>query len=188
LGTSTEGFERLFSGKDTFILPEVVPGSGQFPGSRPRAIEARQSYGLAEITAGTAKPAFLADRSMATAALDASLVIQTLVALRRAGLEDGMDVITEGGFRKNGEYNTLLAAALPHNSCYLTDIAEATSFGAAMCGMAALEGKDPSALSGRFDVEYRPVQPMEGVAGFEAYRAAWQSQVDSGMGTKGDRE
>ncbi|MEI6385178.1 MAG: FGGY family carbohydrate kinase [Spirochaetota bacterium] len=183
-----EGFARLFAAKDNFILPEVVPGSGQFPGSKPRAIEARRSYSLAEISEGKAKPAFLSDRAIATAALDASLVIQTIVALRRAGLEDGMDVITEGGFRKNGEYNALLAAALPRNSCYLTDIAEATSFGAAMCGMAALEGKDPSALAGRFEVEYRPVQPMEGIAGFEAYRGAWQSQVDSGIGTKGDRE
>ena len=111
------------------------------------------------------------------ALLDASLVIQTLVALSRAGLEKGMDTFTEGGFRKNSDYNTLLAAALPENSLYLTDIAEATAFGAAMTAIAALEGSEPGSLGERFEVDYRSVAPMAGVDCFAAYRDAWLKLV-----------
>jgi sugar (pentulose or hexulose) kinase len=177
-------YPSLLSDASAFILPEVVPGSGQFPGSRPRAVESGREYALDDIRSGRSVPPFMRDARRAMAVLDASLVIQTVVALGRAGLGPGTEVFTEGGFRRNADYNALLAAALPRNRMYLTDIAEATAFGAAMTAAAALADADSGgsgggieAVAGKFDVAYQSVAPMAGVDGFEDYRRAWLGLV-----------
>lgn len=172
-------YASLFSEASAFILPEVVPGSGQFPGSKARAVESGREYTLDDIKSGRSVPPFMRDARKAMAVLDASLVVQTIVALGRDGLKPGADVFTEGGFRRNADYNALLAAALPANRAYLTDIAEATSFGAAMTAAAALSGRAGgesgwlAEIAGKFDVDYKPVTPMRGVEAFEGYRRAW---------------
>jgi sugar (pentulose or hexulose) kinase len=170
-------YAPVLSARDAFILPELVPGSGQFPGSRARAVEGGRVYPFEDIDSGKAVPAFLRDPARAMAVLDTSLVIQTLVALGRAGLAPGAAVLTEGGFRRNADYNSLLQAALPGNPVRLTDIAEATAFGAAMTAIAAIEGKDPDMLADRFEVEYHDVAPMAGAEGFAAYHEAWLALV-----------
>lgn len=176
-----DDYRAVLDARDEFILPEVVAGSGQFPGSRPRAIEQGSEYALADIQTGRARPGFLGDRRRAFAVLNLSLVMQTLVALERTGLATGTDVFIEGGFRKNTDYHGILAAALPRNRVYLTDIAEATSFGAAMTALAALDGLSDAAqavsLSARFEIEYKAVTAMDGLEGFDAYRKAWLELV-----------
>ncbi len=157
----------------SFILPEIVPGSGQFPGSIPQAVESGIRYRLPDIEAGRAKPAFLADPVKAEAVLNLSLALQTIVALERAGLAPGQKIFTEGGFRNNAEYNAILAAALPENPLFLTDMSEATSFGTALTGLAALEGKSPSDLAGLFSIARIPAPPMRNLGGFEAYKKEW---------------
>jgi sugar (pentulose or hexulose) kinase len=174
-------YPPVFAAKDCFILPEVVPGSGQFPGSRARAVEKGKIYLVEDIQSGKAVPAFMRDPATAMAVLNASLVIQTQVALERAGLAPETEVYTEGGFRKNADYNGLLAAALPGTPVKLTDIAEATALGAAMTAIAALEQFTPDALGSRFEVSYKDVRPMPDTAGFAAYREAWHQLVGSGL-------
>ena len=174
-------YPSVFRNLDAFILPEVVPGSGQFPGSRARAVEHGKTYLFEDIESGRAVPAFMKDPVRAMAVLNASLVIQTLVALGRAGLAAGSEVFTEGGFRKNSDYNSLLASALPGNPVRLTDIAEATSFGAAMTAVAALEGCEPDALRDRFEVSYTDVAAMPGAECFASYREAWHRLIHPGQ-------
>lgn len=174
---------RLLRDRDAFILPELVPGSGQFPGSRARAAEFREGLWReypfaatapgAERPAGSERPGFFSDPAKARAALDLSLAIQTLAALERAGLRPGADLFIEGGFRNNAEYCGLIAAALPENHVYLSDKPEATSFGAAMTAVAALEGISPDELAGRFDIERVPVAPLGNRDHLIAYRDAW---------------
>ena len=173
-------YPRLMSGASVFILPEVVPGSGQFPGSRARAVEGGREFGLPDIESGRAVPSFLRDPAAAMAALNTSLAVQTLVALGRTGLSEGTEVYTEGGFRRNADYNALLASALRPGSTFLTDMAEATSFGAAMTAVAALEGTDLSPLADRFELEYKPVAPMAGIGDFASYRSAWLRLAEGG--------
>jgi L-fuculokinase len=169
---SPADYRAVVDGRDLFILPELVPGSGQFPGSVARARSGGVDYALADIGAGAALPASLRDPVASVAALKLSLAIQTLVALERAGAAAGTDVITEGGFRKNAGYNALLATALGGRA-YLTDIPEATSLGAAMTAVAALEGAAPDELADRLDVSYARPAPIEGLDGFDGYRATW---------------
>jgi L-fuculokinase len=169
---SAADYRKLVDGRELFILPELVPGSGQFPGSAARARSGGVAYALADIQSGAASPAFLRDPAASVAALNLSLAIQTLVAAERAGAGGGTDLITEGGFRRNAGYNALLATALGDRA-YLTDIDEATSLGAAMTAVAALEGTAPDALSDRLDIAYSRPGPIEGLGGLGAYRAAW---------------
>ena len=137
---------------------------------------------------GAAVPAFMRDGERALAALNLSLALQTLVALERAGLARGTEVFTEGGFRKNAGYNAVLAAALPsegRQGAYLTDMAEATAFGAAMTAAAALEGTSPTLLGDRFDIDYTTVRPMEASVDLgRLLAAAWLALVAGSNGRK----
>lgn len=180
-------YRSIVASASEFILPELVPGSGQFPGSRPRAVQGGRDYALAEIESGRNIPPFMSDVKRALAVLNISLALQTRVALERTGLSPGTEVFTEGGFRKNAGYNSVLAAALG-GGAFLTDISEATALGAAMTAAAALAGTQPDALGDRFDIEYKAVSPMEGLGsknGFgdlEKYRAAWLALVANNGG------
>ncbi|MGO8692592.1 MAG: FGGY-family carbohydrate kinase [Rectinemataceae bacterium] len=166
-------YAAILRDRSAFIVPELVPGSGQFPGSKPRAVEAGREYALAGIESGASVPSFLREPRRAMAALNLSLALQTLVALERCGLAPGAEIFTEGGFRRNADYNGILAAVLPDNAVRLTDMAEATSFGAAMTALAGLAGTSPEALRGSFDIDYIDVSPMKGLDDFDSYREIW---------------
>ncbi len=165
-------YARIVREKRLFILPEIVPGSGQFPGSSAMAVEGGTDFPLATMESGEKVPAFFSDPETAGAVLNLSLAVQTLVALGRTGLEAGSDVFTEGGFRKNPDYCGILAAALPGNATWITDLAEATSFGAAMTAASALSGRPLEDFGSDFDIEYKSVRPMEGLDGFADYMEA----------------
>lgn len=160
-----------------FILPEIVPGSGQFPGSIAGAVEHGRFFSQADIARGMAHPEFIMNAQRAEAVLNLSLVLQTLVALERAGLSAGESVFIEGSFRNNTQYAVLLAGALPQNRIFLTDMKEATSYGAALTAMSAVSGKTPDALAPLIHYEKEPVLPMAGLSGFKKYRRIWLDQL-----------
>jgi sugar (pentulose or hexulose) kinase len=172
-------YRALVDSPSAFILPELVPGSGQFPGSKPRAVQDGREYALADIEIGRSVPPFMRDPKRALAALNLSLAIQTLVALERAGLGAKTEVFTEGGFRRNSGYNAILASALGGRA-YLTDISEATAFGAAMTAASALGGATPDTLGGLFEVDYKRVEPMDGLENLTNYRGSWLAAMNEG--------
>jgi len=165
-------YDEVLAKKSLFVMPEIVSGSGQFPGSKPRVVEDGKVYFLDDIRSKKSVPPSFAKPEVARAALKISLVIQTLVAAERAGLDASKELFTEGGFRKNEAYNALLSAALPGSRVSLTDIAEATALGAAMTAKMALTGKKLADLAGDFQVEYTEVPKLIFPA-FEAYKKAW---------------
>ncbi len=169
-------YPKVLEEKSLFILPELVAGSGQFPGSKPRVMEDGIEYPLEDIRSGKRVPPSFRNYERGIAALRISLAVQTLVALERAGLADGNEVYTEGGFRKNEAYNLLLSAALQKNRVCLTDIAEATALGAAMTAKMALSGASLSDLAGDFEVEYKEV-PKRDFPALGSYRDAWLDLV-----------
>jgi len=174
---SKDDYARVLSSRSNFILPEIVPGSGQFPGSAARAVESGAQFPLAQIEDRKALPGFLRDPKTAQAVLNISIVLQTEVALARTGLTKGTDILTEGGFRNNSDYNMLLASAFPKNSVYLTDLQEATSFGAAMTALSALTGINPLELSRYIHVEKAAVAPMFGPEALTEYRDVWRGLI-----------
>jgi sugar (pentulose or hexulose) kinase len=165
-------YRSILEKNDCFLLPELTPGTGQFPRSKPRIVEAGREYHFDDIRAGRAVPPCFKNYETGFAVLRISLVMQTLTALERTGLAPGAEVFTEGGFRKNEAYNALLSASLPDNRVFLTDIAEATALGAAMTAKMALTGKGLADLSGDFEIEYKEVTKST-IPELFPYREAW---------------
>jgi sugar (pentulose or hexulose) kinase len=167
-------YRSILKEKRIFLLPELTPGSGQFPASRARIVKDKIVYPF-DTMAST--PSGFAAFEELIAVLRISLVMQTLTALERAGLQKGQEIYTEGGFRKDESYNHLLASALAHNKVYITDIAEATSLGAAMTAKMAVSGKSIGDLSGDFEISYHEEEKLS-IPELEAYRQAWLAEVE----------
>jgi sugar (pentulose or hexulose) kinase len=168
---NSAAFNAVHQENDTFLLPEIVAGSGQFAGTEAGILEKGTFYPFAEITHGR-HPEILRQPERFWALLDTSLVIQTLAALDRAGRKDGDRVFTEGGFRQNRGYNALLASALPSNEALLTNLSEATSFGAAMTAITAYTGKRETIDPSLVNIEYLPCD-AEDFPFFERYKRQW---------------
>jgi sugar (pentulose or hexulose) kinase len=158
--------------KRAFLLPELTPGSGQFPQSRARVVEDGREYPYTDISQGRQCPPCFKDYETGFALLRISLVMQSLTALERTGLLPGIEVFTEGGFRKNEAYNTLVSSALKDNRVFLTDINEATALGAAMTAKMALTGKGLADLSRDFEIEYQEI-PKTDIPELFPYRERW---------------
>jgi sugar (pentulose or hexulose) kinase len=173
-----ERYRNILRNTDCFLLPELVAGSGQFPGSKPRIVEGGSSWAFEDIASGKSVPPCFTSYEQGFAVLRISLVMQSLTALERTGLVPGSDIFTEGGFRKNEAYNRLLSAAFPDNKVYLTGIPEATALGAAMTAKMALTGKALADLAGDFEVDYQEVE-KSGIPELFSYRQAWLRQAES---------
>ena len=169
-------YARLIRERRQFILPGVTPGTGQFPDSTPRIVDDEQVIPLAEVQAGRRVPAFLRDPRTAYAVLNLSLAFQTRVALRRAGTLDGEAIFTEGGFRKNEDYNALVRGLFPRSEVFLTNLEEASAFGAALLAKAAFERRDIRELGAGFEIERRRVPPCP-LEGLEAYGEALLARI-----------
>jgi sugar (pentulose or hexulose) kinase len=172
-----ERYRRILRDADCFLLPELVAGSGQFPGSTPRVVQGGKTWLYKDIAAAGHNasadiPPCFGDYEQGFAVLRISLVMQSLVALERTGLEPGADIITEGGFRKNEAYNRLLSAAFTNNRVYLTSVSEATALGSAMTARAALEGTGIAEMAGDFTVDYQEVAKAD-MPELCSYRKAW---------------
>ena len=151
--------QRVIRDRSLFILPGVVRGSGQFPDSHARVLEGDRTYTLEQIRSGEAVPQFFYDLPVAFAVLNLSLVVQTGVALDRIGHTPGTAIYTEGGFRNNLDYNTVLASHRDGSPLLVTDLKEATSFGAAMIGRTAWENTDIRSLGATFDIHTQAIRP-----------------------------
>jgi L-fuculokinase len=169
-------YQRVIEQRRHFVIPGVVPGTGQFPDSRARVIDAGREYELDAIRDGSVVPPLFQDLPAAYATLNLSLAIQSKVALERVGVAPGMSVFTEGGFRHNLDYNVLLAAFLGDNPVFLTGIEEATSFGAAITAIAARDGEAPDAYASLFEIETFPVR-AEAFRGLQEYEKAFLEQI-----------
>ncbi|MDR2742683.1 MAG: carbohydrate kinase [Treponema sp.] len=185
-----ELYWSVLAEKDAFLLPELVAGSGQFPGSKPRIAEAGAGAGAEylyeDIVSGKVLPPSFRNYERGIALLRISLVMQTITALERTGVsladeasgtaDSPGEVFTEGGFRKDEAYNTLVSAFLKNQRVYLTDIAEATALGAAMTAKMALTGKSLTDLARDFDIDYQEVA-KSGIPEIFSYREAWLSRI-----------
>lgn len=163
-----EVYQKVIDEKTAFILPSVAKGIGQFPDSLPRVIEGERVYSLEDIVSGSARPEFFSRYEEALAVLNLSLAIQTKVSFDRADMTKGLQVFTEGGFSKNDSYNTLMTSFYPESSFYLTDLKEASAFGAAITGKAAYEKLDISSLQQFISIDKKVVakNKLTGIKGY----------------------
>lgn len=169
-------YRDVINSASEFILPSVVPGTGQFPDQVARIVDNTTTYLLDDVRGGGSPPPLFGDPARAYAVLNLSLAIQTVTALERVGLSPGTNVYTEGGFRGNHDYNALLAALCPSASFHLSGMPEATSFGAALLGWAAVEERSVRDLTDRFELDEEPVEAAD-LPGLNAYASAFYSQI-----------
>ena len=172
-GWNEELYRNVLKEKKVFLLPELTQGSGQFPLSKARIAEDGKNY---YFDSADFSPPCFDDYEKSFAVLRISLVMQTLTALERAGMEKDSDVYTEGGFRKDEVYTRLLASAIG-NKVFLTDVQEASALGAAMTAKMAKSGKSLYDLSDDFEIAYIE-QPKSAFPELEVYRQAWLTEVE----------
>lgn len=165
-----EVYKRVIEDKKLFITPSVQKGTGQFPDSEPRVLEGTKVYHVDDVKKGEI-PGFFSDFPTAYAVLNLSLAVQSKLALERTGMRNGMDLFIEGGFRKNPDYNALISAMFSGTNVYLTNLEEATAFGAALLGKAGKEGRRPEEYAGLFEIETEPVE----TAAFDGLSAYMES-------------
>lgn len=164
--------------KKLFVLPSVQKGAGQFPRETARVIEAGKTFLFENITAGNGPDSFK-DPLKAVSALIISIVIQTKVSIDRCGYKPGLDLYTEGGFRENEPYNKLLASVYPESKCSVTGFKEASAYGAALLGLAALKGVTPDYLADEVDFSETPVEGDPSlVRDFDEYLGAWMRLLE----------
>jgi sugar (pentulose or hexulose) kinase len=165
--------QSVISENDTYLLPELVSGSGQFSASKSGILEKGIFYPTGEIREGKIPPV-LRDGERFYAVLTLSLVIQTIVGTTRVGLRDGSLLYIEGGFRKDRAYTTVLASALVKNRIFLTSMKEATASGTAMTALMAYTGKGIDEMGQYISIEKEEIKP-ESFTGIEAYIESWLS-------------
>jgi sugar (pentulose or hexulose) kinase len=163
-----EIYQEIINRRDLFILPGITQGTGQFPESKPRVIEGNTIYDFEDIRNGKKTPGFFKDSRIAYAVLNLSLAIQTKVSLDRVDMKNGLPIFTEGGFSNNEAYNILLGSFYPDSNIYLTNLKEATAFGAALVGKAALEQNHPNIYKELMEIEKIPVRKLR-LKGLEEY-------------------
>ena len=169
-------YQRIIDRRRQFIVPGVVPGTGQFPDSRARVVDGGREYDLDAIRSGSVIPPLFQDLPVSYAVLNLSIALQSKVALQRVGLTPGMSIFVEGGFRHNPDYNLLLASFFPDNPVFLTGIEEATSFGTALTAWAAREDAGPERYAPLFEIETFPVHP-ESFSGITEYEKEFFSHI-----------
>jgi len=159
----------LLNRAELFMLPGVMPGTGPFPRSTSRI----WCDGICQMNTSSKG---LGDARRAYNALNASLAVQSYEQLVGAGVTDGMPIYIEGGFRHSPEYLACLASFFPNSPILLTELKQATAFGAALLGLAALEGKDLKELKPAFEIksERFETEPLEAIW---KYREAFLEKV-----------
>ena len=170
-------YQQIVDKNTDFILPGVTKGTGQFPNSEARVVSGESTYGLTDIQSGKNMPSFFQNYEYAYAVLILSLAMQTKVALERTGMQPGMPIFTEGGFRRNGCYNKVLTAFYPQSTIATTGLAEATAFGAALTALAGIEQKNPADLKHLVNIEKNIVKPIK-IKNLQAYTDKFLSLVN----------
>ena len=171
-------YEPILEIPRTFLLPSIVPGSGQFPDSVARVIDGAEIYKIADIAEKRRWPAAFDDYLAGFALANLSLAIQTRIALQRVDLNPGTEVYIEGGFRQNSNYGALLGALLPENPLFLTSLEEASSFGAALTAKALVDEVPVASLKGYVKLDKQSVAPAQ-LDGLEGYVSAFLEHLET---------
>jgi sugar (pentulose or hexulose) kinase len=163
-----ELYAAVVADADLFITPGVLPGTGPFPNSTSGIVAGATRTPVSAGMSPETLPEPMRNAKYAYAALNAALAVQTGEMLKNVGVADGVTIYIEGGFRKNEGYQAYLSALFPECGIVLSNIPEATAFGAALLGKAALEKRSLLELDEDFEIETSNVESRS-FAGMEAY-------------------
>jgi len=129
IGLDERKAAEVIKSREIFVLPTLTPGTGQFPHSKGRVVGA-----------------FSRDAREAYYAVNLSLALQTWYAITLLTGRSKLRLIVQGGFAKNDVYLAYLATLMPEAKVIKASYPEATSLGAAITALSALEGVEPRKL------------------------------------------
>jgi len=129
---NTRVLREILESNDCFVVPALMPNTGQFPDSKPGIIGSRK---------------FFKNIETAYHVLCLSLAVQSYFAINEIlGGKKKIPIFIEGGFANNSIYAGCLSALFAGNRVMSTELKEATSLGAAICARCAQESTSPGKL------------------------------------------
>ncbi len=173
-------YNKVLTESSFLYLPSVIKGVGIYPESKPMVVKNGKRYSFETLESSEeARNEVFTDRKESYAALNASLVAQTVVALGYTGFTGNGSLYTEGGFVNNTAYTQLLADSFPDAEVSTTNLKEATAIGAALLAISALEGVDPKDIDKSIcQIEKRRI-PHSGSLGTAEYTKAFTHEIIS---------
>lgn len=168
-------FRRIIEEKRCFIIPSVIP-FGMFPNSSPKIVEDGTVFTFDDIMSGSF-PEFFKDFKTPFMVLNLSIAIQTSAAIEAIGLKKNDVIYIEGGFQKNDSYTSILSALNPSSPIMLSNLDEATSFGAALLAKSSLEKKNPMELSDAFILDCQQAEQLNSIE-LQDYVNAFKEYLD----------
>jgi sugar (pentulose or hexulose) kinase len=146
----------------------------QFPGFKGGVIDGEREWSINELA--VAGPDWFADAATAHDLLNASLAIQTKVALERTGTQPDTRIFVEGGFRNNPTYLALLSELFPQATLARTSLQQATAVGTALLAWALVDGNEPADHAAGLVIEEEAVEGAS-VPALGSYAEAWLDRV-----------
>ncbi len=153
-----EIYNDIFNKNEIFIFPGVMQGTGPFPKSTSRIIHKENIINPNTISSKDMLPTEFHNPKYGYAIVNIFLAIQTSIMLQNIGLKDGTTIFIEGGFRYNTGYHSVLSALCPNANIVISNLEEATAFGAALLGLSAYSNKNPNAMKNEFDFSTKKVK------------------------------
>ncbi len=164
-----EIYDDIIGKCETFILPGYMEGTGPFPKSTSRIIHKGKVIDPKTLENPDDGPECFKDPEYAYAVLVLSLAIQSSIQLQNIGLKDNMSVYIEGGFRFNTGYHAALANLCHNSKIVLSDLEEATAFGAALLAKSAKDKTDLKDLKTLFEIKTENI-PNYSIKGIDKYK------------------
>ncbi len=137
---------EIVEGGNVFSLPTIERGAGLFPDSRARLLGVDTIF---------------RDATTAWHAVDIGLALQGWHALRMAAGKSPERVFIEGNIAKHNPLYRRTIATLFSNTDVCWGSMGGAPFGAAILGIAALEGARPEDISHRYDIKLQKVKRLD---------------------------
>ncbi len=155
--SSLEMLKRLLTENDLFILPGLIKGTCVFHGSVPAIIY------KGEIVLLEKMPGFISNRQelkpLLYTAISVSLGIQAIELFKRLQVKSGGKIYIEGGFLKNEIWCETIMALRNDLSYFVTNLQEASAFGAGLTALIAERQIEPKDAADLFEMKSEQILP-----------------------------
>jgi len=155
--SNVESLSFLLTANEVFILPGLIKGTCVFPGSVPAILYKEQVIFLDKM------PEFIGSHPelipLLYTAISVSLGIQTIELFKRLNVESGGKIFIEGGFIKNEIWCQTIMALRKDLSYFVTNLQEASAFGAGLTALIADRHIEPIDAASLFEMKAEPMSP-----------------------------
>lgn len=164
---------RVISDGNLFVVPGIIRDASIFAFSVPAVHHAGKVMPYEKLRKDAPHPCSGFGQDY-FAALNLSLALQSREMLRILGSAEGETVFIEGGFCRNRLYCEILASLCPGLKFAISDLQEATAFGAALTGWMMVDDRRLEDYAGAFELNAAPV-PAGSFPGIDGYARRFEN-------------